>query len=637
MQKKLSKTLSIILVLTLVLSSLVPAFATLNAGVYSVNDVDYDLQIGVHEYHDYRTGSVCKLPYYYSDGYFFDNPYSYDYHLATLSTFLMIDLMSGNDDYANVLLEDIGFTNLDPNEYIASGTNGKNTIGYTFAKKQLETSERSTGKTLVLVAIRGAGYGNEWYNNFIIGESGESKGFADSATAVLEGLNSYLTEQSLVSEKEAGNLVFWVCSYSRGAAVGNVAAKRMIDNICAGTNNRLYCYTGGTPIAGIESAKVSANAEAYKAIHSIVNYDDFVTHAAPSGYGFIRYGQDHEIKSIIGTDEYKKYYALVSSGRDPEVVFNGAYLSINLSDLFVKFVRGDDITYDDIISKYSGSLSIGQFMDDIFKDMTGKWFSNRKDNYVNRTFNGGYTFEKAVATMINMSMQMSSEQMEQLSLLFKDTESELIALFDGMIAWDFPEWNYKYKLTGWDKVPSSKKKDDIEDIWNFINNRNVNGVTVRSILGEADYAEFSSSFYSLADGVISMASYDYNKDYVHSNGPTGNKMYIICTLANNVYLNNSSITEYHYPEHYAAAVLSEDSFYDNYLESFSDASTYTTASNDDIVVVAQYDENGKYLGTSESALKDSQMPDADTWALYVLDKQTYVNKYYIKYKSNETK
>lgn len=151
-------------------------------------------------------------------------------------------------------------------------------IAYYIAHKTI------TNYDLISISIRGLGYQEEWANNFVIGEYGNHKGFDDSAEAIYQTLANYIS--TYYSGK---NIKLWVSGYSRGGAVANVLASKILhekEDISISEDDSFF-YTFESPAA------VSLdNAIEYQNIHNIINENDIVPMIPPIQYGLSRCGTD---------------------------------------------------------------------------------------------------------------------------------------------------------------------------------------------------------------------------------------------------------------------------------------------------------------------------------------------------------
>ena len=284
--------------------------------------------------------NVSKYKYeendiYYSDGYFAHSAEEYDPHLATLSILMAKYSMNpgGPDNMQDFkwydeqpnrvkgFFELIGFDSFRPNMDYKERTSF-DTIGIAAAKKQVGDY------TLIGVTVRSGGYFLEWSNNVYLGDGTKSdymhEGWYNAANALIVYLKAYIKDYNIT-----GRIKVWVAGFSRGAAVSNLAAglmdneieknKGFLDNGTNLTRDNLYAYTFETPQgANINSKNVKAPKDPiYNNIWNVINPNDLVTKVAMSAYGFTRFGQDKFITTKFYDPEgfeqnravYKKIYS----------------------------------------------------------------------------------------------------------------------------------------------------------------------------------------------------------------------------------------------------------------------------------------------------------------------------------------
>lgn len=158
-----------------------------------------------------------------------------------------------------------------------------------FGSKEVDTDSGDT--TVTSITVRSASYDSEWASNVTLGSKGEAKGFADSADKAVDYLNEYLTQhKELEKAVSSGKASFWLQGFSRGGAVANLTAKRLIDKYQQG-GDKVYAYTLEAPQGGIASEEQADRN--YTCIHNVINNNDLVPYVAPSDMGFKRYGVDH--------------------------------------------------------------------------------------------------------------------------------------------------------------------------------------------------------------------------------------------------------------------------------------------------------------------------------------------------------
>lgn len=259
------------------------------------------------------------VSFYYSDGYFFNDPYKYDTHLASTSMSLVkasgTSKNGGKDDYTNKfsdirqLLYNMGFDDSKTrvnDEYMKKMSS--NSIGVIFSQKKLYNSDGSdSGRILLPVVVRSSGYEKEWAGNFNVGAEGEHLGFSIAAETVVKELDAYMEETGLTELAAQGRICFWITGFSRGGATANLVSKRMIERYW-GSGNKIFSYTFAAPQGGVQSSQKLED-KSYYNIHNTVNISDFVPYVAPVEMGFKRYGVDHYVPgSAIGEVTEKKWY-----------------------------------------------------------------------------------------------------------------------------------------------------------------------------------------------------------------------------------------------------------------------------------------------------------------------------------------
>ena len=286
-------------VLAILLFSVVPSTAETITGGYTVGGKNYDLIKGTFSFPSAvainNALTDISARFFYSDGFFAEDPRTYNDHIATASLCMAMSAFYSNEgDYPtkrkNITqyMKDIGVAETDiyANRYntIKPQTDS---IGVTIGMKRL-----TDGGILIPIAIRGSNYELEWTSNVTLGESGEAQGFSEAADSVFREVNSYIARKNLQAEIANGNVVFWVAGYSRAGATTNLTAKRLVDTYSA-TGNKIFAY-------GLEAAMGAILSEEkfgsdYTCIHSVINRTDLVPKIAPATMGFKRYGIDHYI------------------------------------------------------------------------------------------------------------------------------------------------------------------------------------------------------------------------------------------------------------------------------------------------------------------------------------------------------
>ena len=251
----------------------------------------------------------------YSDQLFKVSGKEYNSHLSTLSMALAESSVSStrepftNEGYLNksrnatAFLEDNGFGDIEINDdYRIKPT--KDTMGIGCAHKMIKDGDKTY--TLLVIMPRNAGYEAEWGNNFVLGADGDAYGFDHCSDTCLEFTRTYVEKHQI-----SGDIKVWTMGYSRGAAVANIMAKKLIDNPNAYLgddvtfdSDNLYAYTFGTPSAADKDN--IPRAEKYAGIFNSYENTELASAMAPAAMGFERYGTD---RMILNHERYNDMLA----------------------------------------------------------------------------------------------------------------------------------------------------------------------------------------------------------------------------------------------------------------------------------------------------------------------------------------
>lgn len=181
--------------------------------------------------------------------------------------------------YIDTALKQMGFENIEHNI-----NNGKNTVGYSIAFQKLDNEE-----FLFVVVLQGT-QEMEWYGNFNVADGIYNKNkslskvqthesFDRASNVVVNKLNRYIEKQIGDNKK----IKIWITGHSRGAAVANLTAAKLIELKIYKKRN-IFVYTFAAP-------NVSTKAVPYKNIYNLVNGEDLITYCPlEQGWNFKRYG-----------------------------------------------------------------------------------------------------------------------------------------------------------------------------------------------------------------------------------------------------------------------------------------------------------------------------------------------------------
>ena len=212
----------------------------------------------------------------YRDKYFLNSATEFNKDLALVSFGAVLASQSKED--VNKFLSHLRFKKVESSSYNSAPTTSS--IGFAIAQKKI------SGTTTVAVIVRGFDYDLEWTSNMTVGENGNHTGFDQSATVVYSALKNYIQSNNI-----DGELKLWIAGYSRGGAVANVLAQKILSKNEISTNKtNMFVYTFEAP-RGLSAQ----NAQKYENVFNIVNSCDLITHILPAEYDLYRCGIDVEI------------------------------------------------------------------------------------------------------------------------------------------------------------------------------------------------------------------------------------------------------------------------------------------------------------------------------------------------------
>lgn len=323
-------------------------------------------------------------PYSYDEEWFLEDSSEYNHDLAKMSLAMAMSAFDiGGNTYkaraANIidLFEQLGFSyTANSICYDAPTTDS---IGYAIGSKTVLTG--TDPFTLVVVAIRGSGYGQEWASNFSIGTASEHAGFASAANTVSNAVETYIKSLGVST-----NIKIWLTGYSRAAATANIAAQRL-----TGTANsklikglsaeNIYAYCFACPRT-VRTDDLSYATSTYKNIHNIVNYIDLVPKVAPEAWDFDRYGITYYLPSAEQTSHFSSAYNQMVNTY-VGILSQFAFLDVGATAITATaYSKGQGSTFDDIVDAfashfYSQSVYTAAYQDQIRSLWAG--FDNTED------------------------------------------------------------------------------------------------------------------------------------------------------------------------------------------------------------------------------------------------------------------
>lgn len=273
------------------------------------------------EYHNWRlTDATIHYNYDNLAGLFSKSSYEYNHDLARKS-FEFVEAgfsptsnftANGNDTspeakarYSKIKnkYDEYDFTNKQKFcNYGITLTSTSDKAAYSMASKNITISGET--KKIVVLVVRGQGYGGEWVSNFNVGSDATySQGFKKPADDIISKLKSY------ISAYKSDDVVLWITGYSRGAAIANLVAASMVDYSakCSYLDaDRIFAYTFATPNPAHREKANTGNPK-YNNIFNIVNPADPVPQVLLSSWGYSKFGITKTIMSGAPT-AVKKYY-----------------------------------------------------------------------------------------------------------------------------------------------------------------------------------------------------------------------------------------------------------------------------------------------------------------------------------------
>ncbi|MBR4175330.1 MAG: leucine-rich repeat protein [Lachnospiraceae bacterium] len=229
----------------------------------------------------------------------------------------------------------------------------KNSIGYAIGRKTLYGYRDDS--ELVVVAIRGGGYGNEWVGNVNVGNAGDHAGFDIAAQTVEKGLKDYLEEYIDKEGIDRTKVKIWISGYSRGAAVSNLLAAKLdrgeIEDL---QKENIFAYCFECP-RGTVAFKDVAWSDIYDNIFNFINPTDLVPNVAMNtgNWSFRRYGRDYYLPSA-----YSTWYTSFSLEKGLNVQKSMSHELILMRNQLSRIVYEKN-NYSSMLDKYS---NVGEIM-----------------------------------------------------------------------------------------------------------------------------------------------------------------------------------------------------------------------------------------------------------------------------------
>ena len=572
-------------------------------GGYTVGGVTYDLIRGKYTYASAVpvNGHNINLTadFYYSDGFFMEDPYTYNPHLATTSLNMAMAAYNANADMSGPGMDysdrennirrfmgDIGCENIYTNRYYRIRPE-RDSIGVAIGRRQLKNGNgTASGRMLVVIAIRGGNYELEWVSNATLGTgtkyNGEAEGFASAAEKVTKEIDAYIKQNGLSEDVRDGQVDFWISGYSRAGATTNLTARRLVDKYAPNRNsgNKVFAYCNEDPQGGVESAMIAGND--YTCIHNVINKADLVPRVAPSEMGFFRYGVDHYIPGTpagtstgksdntaytIGLHGYER--AKTSMLRqlaaiNPHITFSDSFQVYGVDPEAINSalvnVAGSVATYwnpatwvttlgtaiyyavrqENAFIVKGNNVTMDVFLDEFFRNLQ-EWTGTTRSAFANGS---GASLQTAARDFLGIVFDSTNEQLDAFAKDVRNVWEDHIKLKDllGIFVYAFGEWHkpdFKYKAYYTNK---------------FVNWFKDGGVFEHLDLTATEKNQlYNKDLPVIADIALTFLSADYRQNLHEARGLSQ-----VMTLVMNI----DNIAMNHYAEVNLAWLRTQDSFYD---------------------------------------------------------------------------
>lgn len=182
----------------------------------------------------------------------------------------------------------LGFAGAKFYNYNKTLNNTDDKTAYSFAYKNVKTD--ALDFTLIPVAVRGGGYGAEWVSNFNLGSGACHEGFLNAANEIISSLSDYiekLKKEGLLKQ----DVRYWVTGYSRGAAVADIVAALISNDMQKFYTSDVFGYCFATP-QWVNKNTEPVFSKEYSGIFNIINRGDAIPTVALSEWGYGRIGRD---------------------------------------------------------------------------------------------------------------------------------------------------------------------------------------------------------------------------------------------------------------------------------------------------------------------------------------------------------
>ena len=243
-----------------------------------------ELESAKFRYFSQLTQKTEEYVFDYTDTWFFEDNTLYNHELAQMAIRIAMAAADTKADNIKYMFDALKLSYNNSSVHYPTPT--QDSIGYAIGSRTTTYTDETIN--LVVVAVRGGGYGAEWGGNLKLGTGEEHSGFQMAANTVVDGVLDYIGNM-----KDPSNLRILITGYSRAAATSNLAAHKLNKLARAGSvagldMDSIYAYCFECP-RGVNSN----SGEFYRLdenIFNIVNPVDVVPLVAPPQWNYDRYG-----------------------------------------------------------------------------------------------------------------------------------------------------------------------------------------------------------------------------------------------------------------------------------------------------------------------------------------------------------
>ena len=289
----------------------------------------------------------------YKDSWFFQDSYTYNHELATMSLGLAMSGCDGTakDEKIKTLLADLGFDNDEYYDMEGYGLEDNDSVAFVMSRKEITSPNDSNVTSLLTICLRGSGYGDGgWAGNLEVGSGGSyHEGWKKAANAAFESIQAYCDKHPDIDPSTAR---VWLVGFSRSAAVANVLSQKLRAELFNGDN--IYTYTFATPSA--TDISVLPNKAETNNIFNIISASDLVPRVPLRKWYFWKTGVTKAFTGKLGTFNSLSNPCLVwLEDTLSEAIPTRKLYRIGFQDALVS-LKKDEMTEDELLKALLVSL-----------------------------------------------------------------------------------------------------------------------------------------------------------------------------------------------------------------------------------------------------------------------------------------